>query len=87
MPVPAAGAIPATFSNMRVATPSAALMPLAVNCGNASRMATKHSAAPVKIINATLRYVTVFHAMWTPGLRVCEDTCTKKPYSSLLNMR
>ena len=29
------------------------------------------------IIRATLRYVTVFHAMWMPGLRVGEDTWTK----------
>jgi hypothetical protein len=29
------------------------------------------------ISRATLRYVTVFHAMWIPGLRVGEDTSNK----------
>jgi len=45
-----------------------------VNCGKTTLIAPKNSAAPARIIKATLRYVTVVHAMWMPGLRVCEDT-------------
>jgi len=47
-----------------------------VNYGNVSRSATKNTTAPATISSATLRYVTVFHATWMPGLRVGEDTCT-----------
>ncbi len=69
--------MPATRSNTLLATPSAALMLLSVNCGKASRIPSKHSSVPARIIMATLRYVTVVHAMWMPGLRVDEDTWTK----------
>ncbi len=72
--MPAAGAIPATRSKALLATLPAALMLLSVNCGKVSRIATNTTAKPPMIISATLRYVTVVHAMWMPGLRVCEDT-------------
>jgi hypothetical protein len=52
-------------------------MLVSVNCGNASRIPSKHSIAPARIIKATLRYVTVVHAIWMPGLRVDEDTWNK----------
>jgi hypothetical protein len=82
-PLPAGGVIPATRSKTLFATPSAALMLLAVNCGKASLIPNKHTSIAARTSSATLRYVTVFHAMWTLGLRVCEDTRTKtlfKPF-------
>jgi hypothetical protein len=57
-----------------------------VNCGKVSRTAIKNNPAPAMISSTTLRYVTVFHAMWYPGLRVSKDTLTKtllKPYGDV----
>ena len=69
--------MPATFCSTRLAAPLAALIPLAENSGNASRIPSAHNPTPASTISATLRYVTVVHAMWMAGLRVDEDTLTK----------
>src|SRR5579863_9798989 len=46
-------------------------------------MATKNTAATARISRITLRYVTVVHATWIPGLRLSDDTLGPK---SLLNL-
>jgi hypothetical protein len=43
-------------------------------------------ARPAKINRATLRYVTVVHATWIPGLRFAEDTWAVSLVYSLVNM-
>jgi len=78
VPVVAGGLMPATFSSNLPATSSAALMLFWVNCGNATRIAMKNTAATARISSATLRYVTVVHATWIPGLRLGEDTWDPK---------
>jgi hypothetical protein len=55
-----------------------------VNCGKATRMATKKIAHTARTSRATLRYVIVVHAMWIPGLRLLEDTFARK---ILVNIR
>ena len=66
--------MPATRSSSLPATLLAALTLFSVNCGNATRMAMKSTARTARISRATLRYVTVVHATWMPGLRLAEDT-------------
>src|SRR5579863_3244914 len=75
--------MPAIFSSALPNTSSAAWMVLAVNCGNVIRTARKNMKAPASTIRATLRYVTVFHLIWIPDLRLSEDTGARKP---LLNL-
>ena len=65
---------------------SAARMPACVNCGKATRTPPKSITAPASISRATLRYVTVFHLMWIPGLRLSEDTWTQNPVPTLVNI-
>jgi hypothetical protein len=81
-PVPTAGAIPATRPSNLLAISSAFLTPFSVNWGNTARM-EMNITANIAMINSTmLRYVTVVHATWIPGLRLSEDTCPE----NLLNI-
>src|ERR1700733_15190441 len=41
-------------------------------------MATKKITTTARTISATLRYVMVVHATWTPDLRFTEDTWDRK---------
>ena len=63
--------------------PSAALRLFSVNCGKANRRLMKKIKIPSRIVSATLRYVTVFHAMWIPGLRIGATTSIKTQPKSL----
>jgi hypothetical protein len=72
--------MPATRSSNFPATLLAALTLFCVNCGKATRMAMNITAAAAMISSATLRYVTVVHATWIPGLRLTEDTLGRKTY-------
>ena len=72
-------AAPATVSRILVPKALAALIPFSVNCGKARRMPPKKISSPANMTRATLRYVTVFHAMWIPGLRFEDTKATQKP--------
>src|ERR1700727_3204997 len=78
--------MPATFSINLLTTSPPFFTLFSVNCGNATRMAMKSTAAAAMISRATLRYVIVVHATGMPGLRLADDTCTKT-YLLLVNKR
>ena len=71
--LPGVPAAPATFSKRSVEKVLTARKPFSVNCGNAKCKPAKNTATTARMARITLRYVTVLHAMWIPGL-LFDDT-------------